>query len=146
MKVTAKKSPVLHFWDSSFEYISIFYPGPIWNFIPYEMKVTTKKSPILHIFEILTLCTFLYFSQVRSEIIATYALCGFANLSSIGIQLGALGPMAPSRRGDLAQIVLRALLGGIVTSLMTACIAGKNLSLSISFLFLIAVLVSKSHA
>ncbi|XP_011439738.3 uncharacterized transporter HI_0519 [Magallana gigas] len=61
---------------------------------------------------------------VRSEIIATYALCGFANLSSIGIQLGALGPMAPSRRGDLAQIVLRALLGGIVTSLMTACIAG----------------------
>ncbi|XP_048753840.1 solute carrier family 28 member 3-like isoform X2 [Ostrea edulis] len=61
---------------------------------------------------------------VRSEIIATYALCGFANLSSIGIQLGALGPMAPSRKGDLAQIVLRALLGGIVTSLLTACIAG----------------------
>ncbi|XP_062600358.1 solute carrier family 28 member 3-like isoform X1 [Saccostrea cucullata] len=61
---------------------------------------------------------------VRSEIIATYALCGFANLSSIGIQLGALSPMAPSRKGDLAQIVLRALLGGIVTSLMTACIAG----------------------
>nr|XP_022310304.1 sodium/nucleoside cotransporter 1-like [Crassostrea virginica] len=61
---------------------------------------------------------------VRSEIIATYALCGFANLSSIGIQLGALGPMAPSRKGDLAQVVLRALLGGIVTSLMTACVAG----------------------
>ncbi|XP_062574310.1 solute carrier family 28 member 3-like, partial [Saccostrea cucullata] len=61
---------------------------------------------------------------VRSEIIATYALCGFANLSSIGIQLGALSPMAPSRKGDLAHIVLRALLGGIVTSLMTACIAG----------------------
>ena len=65
--------------------------------------------------------------QVRSEIIATYALCGFANLSSIGIQLGALGPMAPSRKGDLAQIVLRALLGGIVTSVMTACVAGKAL-------------------
>nr|XP_022310289.1 solute carrier family 28 member 3-like isoform X2 [Crassostrea virginica] len=61
---------------------------------------------------------------VRSEFIATYALCGFANLSSIGIQLGALGPMAPSRKGDLAQIVLRALLGEIVTSLMTACVAG----------------------
>ena len=65
--------------------------------------------------------------QVRSEIIATYALCGFANLSSIGIQLGALGPMAPSRKGELAQVVLRALLGGIVTSLMTACVAGKAL-------------------
>lgn len=97
-----------------------------------KWKSQPRNLPF-YISGIALLSTFLYFSQVRSEIIATYALCGFANLSSIGIQLGALGPMAPSRRGDLAQIVLRALLGGIVTSLMTACIAGKNLSLSISF-------------
>ncbi|CAG5123478.1 unnamed protein product, partial [Candidula unifasciata] len=61
--------------------------------------------------------------SVRSEIIATYALCGFANLSSIGIQLGGLGPMAPNRLGDLAQIAVSALFGGIITNLMTACIA-----------------------
>ncbi|XP_045168667.2 solute carrier family 28 member 3-like [Mercenaria mercenaria] len=62
--------------------------------------------------------------SMRSQVIATYALCGFSNLSSIGIQLGALGPMAPERRGDLATIVLRSLLGGIVTCLITASIAG----------------------
>ncbi|XP_005089087.1 solute carrier family 28 member 3 [Aplysia californica] len=62
--------------------------------------------------------------SVRSEIIATYALCGFANLSSIGIQLGGLGPMAPNRLGDLAQLAVTALLGGIVTNLLTACVAG----------------------
>ncbi|GFO50415.1 sodium/nucleoside cotransporter [Plakobranchus ocellatus] len=62
--------------------------------------------------------------SVRSEIIATYALCGFANLSSIGIQLGGLGPMAPNRLGDLAQLAITALMGGICTNLMTACVAG----------------------
>ena len=63
--------------------------------------------------------------QKRSEIIATYALCGFANLSSIGIQLGGIGAMAPSRRADLARLVIRALLAGSVTTLMTATLAGK---------------------
>jgi len=62
---------------------------------------------------------------VRSEIIATYALCGFANFSSLGITLGGLCPMAPSRRSDLAEVVLRALLGGIVACLITASVAGK---------------------
>ncbi|KAK6166946.1 hypothetical protein SNE40_023541 [Patella caerulea] len=60
----------------------------------------------------------------KSEIIATYALCGFANLSSIGIQLGGLTPMAPNRASDLASVVLKALFGGIVACLMTASIAG----------------------
>lgn len=67
---------------------------------------------------------YLFDPQVRSEIIATYALCGFANLSSIGIQLGGLGPMAPNRLGDLAQVAVSALFGGIMTNLMTACVAG----------------------
>uniref|UniRef100_A0A0B7A104 Concentrative nucleoside transporter C-terminal domain-containing protein n=1 Tax=Arion vulgaris TaxID=1028688 RepID=A0A0B7A104_9EUPU len=62
--------------------------------------------------------------SVRSETIATYALCGFANLSSIGIQLGGLGSMAPNRLGDLAKIAVSALFGGIISNLMTACIAG----------------------
>ncbi|CAL1534109.1 unnamed protein product [Lymnaea stagnalis] len=66
-------------------------------------------------------------SFFESEVIATYALCGFANFSSIGIQLGGLGPMAPNRTGDLAKLAVSALFGGIVTNLMTACVAGKDL-------------------
>eukprot|EP00057_Strongylocentrotus_purpuratus_P016788 XP_011671262.1 PREDICTED: solute carrier family 28 member 3-like [Strongylocentrotus purpuratus] len=62
--------------------------------------------------------------SVRSEVIATYALCGFANIGSVGIVLGALGPMAPSRKGDLAAVAIRALIAGTVACFMTACIAG----------------------
>ncbi|PVD30725.1 hypothetical protein C0Q70_10000 [Pomacea canaliculata] len=64
------------------------------------------------------------FLSQRSVTIATYALCGFANLSSIGIMLGGLGPMAPDRVKDMAQIVFRALCGGVVVCLITASIAG----------------------
>ena len=64
--------------------------------------------------------------QIRSEIIATYALCGFSNFSAIGIQLGGLGPMAPNRRGDMATVALRALLAGSMACFMTACVAGKS--------------------
>ncbi len=60
----------------------------------------------------------------RSEIILTYALCGFANFASIGIQIAGIGGIAPSRRTDLAQLGLRAMLGGTLACLMTACIAG----------------------
>ena len=59
----------------------------------------------------------------RSYILATYALTGFANLGSIGIQLGGIGAMAPTRRGDLARLGFRALLGGFVATLVNACIA-----------------------
>ncbi|XP_022111135.1 solute carrier family 28 member 3-like isoform X2 [Acanthaster planci] len=62
--------------------------------------------------------------SMRSQVIATYALCGFANLGSVGIQLGGLTPMAPSRKGDLASVAVRALIAGTVACFMTACIAG----------------------
>ncbi|XP_072045725.1 solute carrier family 28 member 3-like [Amphiura filiformis] len=62
--------------------------------------------------------------SLRSEVIATYALCGFANMGSIGIQLGGLTPMAPERKGDLASVAIRALIAGTVACFMTACIAG----------------------
>ncbi|XP_068698446.1 solute carrier family 28 member 3-like [Montipora foliosa] len=62
--------------------------------------------------------------SIRSEIIATYALCGFSNVSSIGIQIGGMGPLAPSRRDDMATIAIRTLVAGTVACLMTACIAG----------------------
>ena len=60
----------------------------------------------------------------RSVVILTYALCGFANFSSIGIQLGGIGAIAPERRGDLARLGFRAMLGGTLAAFMTACIAG----------------------
>ena len=60
----------------------------------------------------------------RTAIIASYALCGFANFASIGIQLGGIGGIAPERRKDLASLALKAMLGGALASWMTASIAG----------------------
>ena len=60
----------------------------------------------------------------EATLIATYALCGFANFSSIAIQIGGIGGLAPERRQDLARFGLRAVLGGSVATFMTATIAG----------------------
>ena len=60
----------------------------------------------------------------RSAIISTYALCGFSNFASIGIQLGGIGAMAPDRKKDLAKLVTKAMLGGAIASWLTATIAG----------------------
>ncbi|MFH1619180.1 MAG: nucleoside transporter C-terminal domain-containing protein [bacterium] len=60
----------------------------------------------------------------RSYVIATYALCGFSNFLSIGIQIGGIGAIAPSRRQDLARLGIRALIAGSLASFMTATIAG----------------------
>src|SRR5246127_4297596 len=60
----------------------------------------------------------------RSFTIATFALCGFANLSSIGIQIGGIGALAPNRKGDLARLGIRAMLAGTMANLMSASIAG----------------------
>ncbi|MEE9393124.1 MAG: nucleoside transporter C-terminal domain-containing protein [Planctomycetota bacterium] len=60
----------------------------------------------------------------RSLFMATYALCGFANFASIGIQLGGITPLAPERRKEIIKLVLRAMLGGALASWMTASIAG----------------------
>lgn len=60
----------------------------------------------------------------RSFILATYALCGFANFGSIAVQIGGIGALAPERRRDLATYGLRAMIGGIITCYLTATIAG----------------------
>lgn len=60
----------------------------------------------------------------KTIIMATFALCGFANLSSIGIQIGGIGPLAPERTGEIASLGLRAVLAGTLANLMTATIAG----------------------
>jgi CNT family concentrative nucleoside transporter len=63
----------------------------------------------------------------RSVVIASYALCGFANFGSVAIQLGGIGGMAPDRREDIARLGLRAMIGGSLAGFMTACIAGALL-------------------
>lgn len=63
----------------------------------------------------------------RSFTIATFALCGFANLSSVGIQIGGIGALAPNRKGDLARLGIRAMLAGTMANLMSASIAGMLL-------------------
>ena len=60
----------------------------------------------------------------RSFTIATFALCGFANFSSIGIQIGGIGSLAPTRRHDLARLGIRAMVAGTLANFMTATIAG----------------------
>ncbi len=62
--------------------------------------------------------------QPRSFVIATFALCGFANLSSIAIQIGGIGALAPSRKSDLARLGLKAMFVGTLANFMSACIAG----------------------
>ena len=60
----------------------------------------------------------------RSFVIATFALCGFANLSSIAVQIGGIGGLAPSRKSDLARLGFKAMIVGTLANFMSACIAG----------------------
>ena len=69
------------------------------------------------------------FLSDRTTIIASYALCGFANFASIGIQLGGIGAIAPERKKDLSKIVFKAMIGGALASWLTASIAGIMISL-----------------
>ncbi|MDR9375001.1 MAG: nucleoside transporter C-terminal domain-containing protein, partial [Schleiferiaceae bacterium] len=64
------------------------------------------------------------FSDEKSVIIATYILCGFANFASIGIQIGGIGALAPSRRSELSELGVRALVAGTLACLFTAVIVG----------------------
>jgi CNT family concentrative nucleoside transporter len=64
------------------------------------------------------------FQHQRSAKMAAYALCGFANFASIGIQLGGITPLAPERKADISKLAMRAMLGGAFASWMTACVAG----------------------
>ena len=67
-----------------------------------------------------------YFGSLseRSKVILTNALCGFSNFGAIGIQIGGIGPLTPERRGDLAQLGMRAMFGVMLACCMTACMAG----------------------
>ncbi|MBS4035847.1 MAG: NupC/NupG family nucleoside CNT transporter [Ignavibacterium sp.] len=60
----------------------------------------------------------------KTILMATYALCGFANFSSIAIQIGGLGPIAPNKKSEIAQLGIKAVTGGVITTLLTATLAG----------------------
>ena len=63
----------------------------------------------------------------RSAVIASYALCGFASFGSLAIMIGGIGGIAPRRRGDIARLGLKSILGGSLAAFMTATIAGMLL-------------------
>ena len=65
--------------------------------------------------------------QRRSEIISTYAICGFANIGSIGVQLGTFATLIPSRMDRISTFIFRAMLAGTMASYLTACTAGQGM-------------------
>jgi len=67
------------------------------------------------------------FQSPRTAKMAAYALCGFANFASIGIQIGGISPLAPERKPLISKLALRAMLGGAFASWMTATVAGMFL-------------------
>ncbi len=108
-----------------------------WIFAPiaFLMGIPWSEAPIIGAFlgqkiVLNEFVAFLNLSNVkdllseRTLIIASYALCGFANFSSIGIQLGGIGGIAPSRRSELAELGLKSVIGGSLAAFMTAAIAG----------------------
>ena len=129
---------VSHVSGGAFEKFSLeamcgFLFAPIAWLIGVEWGETLKVGSLLGIKTIAN--EFVGFAQladmkeagalsVRSVYLTTFALCGFANFSSIGIQLGGIGALAPERRGDLASLALKALIGGTIASLLSASIAG----------------------
>lgn len=68
---------------------------------------------------------FICFTQGRPQMIATYALCGFSNIGTIGIEMGMLGGLCPGKKGLLSTMALRALVAGSITCFLTACVAGN---------------------
>jgi len=63
----------------------------------------------------------------RGRVITAYALCGFANFGSIGIQIGGYSGLAPERRADISRLALRAMIGGLLATCLVACVAGVML-------------------
>jgi CNT family concentrative nucleoside transporter len=111
-----------------------------WVFAPiaWSLGVPWRDAPIIGnlLGTRMVLNEFVAYSQLgplkatldpKSFTIATFALCGFANLSSIGIQIGGIGALAPERRHDLARLGVRAMLAGTFANFLTATIAGMLL-------------------
>ncbi len=115
----------------SFELISgyLFSPFAFLMGVPWEdcLQVGSllgKKMVVNEFVAYLDLKAIATEISPRAKVISTYALCGFANFSSIAIQLGGIGTLAPNRRVDLANLGVKSMIGGTLACFMTACIAG----------------------
>jgi CNT family concentrative nucleoside transporter len=102
--------------------------------VPWQDAVTVgsligEKIVINEFIAYMDLANYEHILSEKAVIISTYALCGFANFSSIAIQIGGIGGIAPDRRSEIAQLGLKALLGGSLATFMTATIAGFLVSL-----------------
>jgi CNT family concentrative nucleoside transporter len=107
----------------------IFFPIAYLMGVPFAdcLSVATilgEKIVLNEFVAFINLGQIMYQLSDRSIIITSYAICGFANFSSIAIQLGGIGGMAPDRRHDLAKLGIKALLGGTLTSYINATVAG----------------------
>ena len=98
-------------WESSLQFGSLFGTKLVLNeFVAYfDMSSLIQSKELVN---------------EKAILMATYALCGFANFSSIAIQIGGISPLAPDRKSDLAKVGIRALIGGALATLMTATLAG----------------------
>jgi len=106
-----------------------------WMFAPFAFFLGVPPSEVLKVGQLLGtkigLNEFIAYKMLaqmelspRALAIASFALCGFSNFGSIGIQIGGLGGIAPQRRGEIARFGLRAMVGGALSSMLTAAIAG----------------------
>ena len=109
----------------------IFYPIAYCMGVPAAdcfniAKLLGEKLVLTEFLAYINLSTLMssQFISQRAAIIASYALCGFANFASIGIQIGGIGGIAPNRRADLAKLGIRAMIGGALAACMTGTIAG----------------------
>ncbi len=108
-----------------------FIMGVPWNEAPAvgrllgEKLVLTEFLAYIHLGELVSKSPAVI--SERSAVIASYALCGFANFASIGIQLGGIGGIAPKRMPDLASLGIKTMIGGSLAAFMTACVAGALL-------------------
>lgn len=100
-------------------YTSYFNSSDSWTYIKSDVYLNHTQETL-----------FGGFMTERSEIISTYALCGFANIGSIGIMIGGLTILAPQRRNDLAGMVVRSMIAGNVACFLTACISGLMIDYS----------------
>jgi len=98
--------------------------GIEWNDAPTVGMFLGKKTILNEFLAYTDLVKYKDAISPRSFIIATYALCGFANFGSIAIQIGGYSSLVPTRRKDFAKLGLRAMIGGSLAAFMTATIAG----------------------
>jgi CNT family concentrative nucleoside transporter len=133
VSIVAMFNYLLHFAGTSLESILgfIFKPlawtmGVPWNEASSMGILMGKKIVFTELIAYGDLKSLISSGEIssRTAIIASYALCGFANFGSIGIQLGGIGGMAPNRKKDLASLVTKAMIGGALASWLTATIAG----------------------